>query len=146
MTTDSTPTAGDEPTCTCRPTPGPALVPDPIHAVDCAVTAATQPHAMVDDLGQVFYPDSAIDMAWFAREHGARFMDPVAGAAWLAEVTDDPTPTTGAPEEHYFPEGCGCHIREDPEWGDVYAHPPGGCRVHTPWAFPGYSLTTDAGV
>lgn len=60
---------------------------------------------------------------------------------WQSEQ-DDPAPTTGAPEEHYFPEGCGCHIREDPEWGDVYAHPPEGCRVHTPWAFPGYSLAT----
>lgn len=54
---------------------------------------------------------------------------------------DDPTPTTGAPYDDYdWPEGCVCHIREDIDRGEVFTAPPEGCRVHTPWAFPGYSL------
>jgi hypothetical protein len=55
---------------------------------------------------------------------------------------DDPTPTTGAPyfDEYDLPEGCVCHWREDADWGDVRTAPWGGCRIHTPWAFPGYSL------
>lgn len=52
---------------------------------------------------------------------------------------DDPTPTTGGPVDYQFPEGCTCHIRED-EYGETFRAPPGGCRVHTPWAFPGYVL------
>jgi hypothetical protein len=57
---------------------------------------------------------------------------------------DDPTPTTGGPVEYEFPEGCVCHIREDIDYGDRFVAPPEGCRVHTPWAFPGYSLTAEA--
>jgi hypothetical protein len=114
------------------------------HSITCATVAATVPYAMVDDAGQVFYPDSPIDAAAFAALHGARFLDPIAGAEWLTEAADDPAPTTGAPEEYHFPEGCVCHIRDDIDWGEVYVHPPGGCPVHTPWAFPGYSLTTIA--
>jgi hypothetical protein len=59
-------------------------------------------------------------------------------------MIDDPTPTTGAPVEYQFPEGCVCHIREDIAWGQQYTSPPEGCPVHTPWAFPGYSLAQDA--
>jgi hypothetical protein len=91
------------------------------HRIGCQTTAATQPHAMVNDTGDVFYPDSAIDAALFALDHGARFADPAAGAAWLTEVTDDPTPA--AP-------GCGCVVRQHPEWGEVTVHPQGGCPTH----------------
>lgn len=34
--------------------------------------AATEPHAMVNDDGEVFYPDGAEDAAYFAEHHGAR--------------------------------------------------------------------------
>lgn len=43
-----------------------------LHDIDCATVAETQPHAMVNDAGDVFYPDNAEDAQWFAREHGAR--------------------------------------------------------------------------
>ncbi len=42
-------------------------------------------------------------------------------------------PTTGAPYDDYadvLPPGCGCHIREDVDYGDVRVPPPGGCTVH----------------
>ncbi len=42
--------------------------------VDSIEFARTQPHAMIDDLGQVFYPDNDEDAAEFAREHGARYL------------------------------------------------------------------------
>lgn len=50
-------------------------------------------------------------------------------------------PTTGAPHDYEFPEGCVCHIRDDIDRGEMFVAPPDGCQVHTPWAFPGYSLT-----
>ena len=60
---------------------------------------------------------------------------------------DDPTPTTGAPYADVYgcdlPEGCVCHWREDIDWGDVRTAPEGGCRIHTPWAFPGYALAQE---
>jgi hypothetical protein len=34
--------------------------------------ALSQPHAMVNDSGEVFYPDGEEDARWFADEHGAR--------------------------------------------------------------------------
>lgn len=41
------------------------------HNIDCIAVAKTQPHAMVNDEGEVFYPDSPEDAAYFAEEHGA---------------------------------------------------------------------------
>lgn len=68
-------------------------------------------------------------------------------ACWPEEVrvADDPAPTTGGPlgEEYDLPEGCVCYWREDVEYGDVRTAPREGCRLHTPWAFPGYSLTQE---
>lgn len=55
-------------------------------------------------------------------------------------LVDDPTPTTGGPIDYDWPEGCVCYLREDADWGEVRTAPPEGCRLHTPWAFPGYSL------
>lgn len=52
-------------------------------------------------------------------------------------------PTTGAPFEDDRPAGCVCHYREDIDRGDVLTAPPDGCPVHTPWAFPGYSLASE---
>lgn len=57
------------------------------------------------------------------------------------DAPDDPTPTTGAPYEDDRPAGCVCHWREYSDVGDTRYSPPQGCPVHTPWAFPGYSLT-----
>lgn len=54
------------PECTC---------PGRWHAIDCATVAATQPHVMVNDDREVFYPDGPEDAAYFAREHGARFLN-----------------------------------------------------------------------
>jgi hypothetical protein len=45
--------------------------------VDSIEVARTQPHAMIDDLDQVFYPDNDEDAAEFAREHGARLLSDV---------------------------------------------------------------------
>ena len=47
-----------------------------LHSITCLVEAATQPHAMVDDDGGVFYPDGPEDAAWFAEMYGARPLDP----------------------------------------------------------------------
>jgi hypothetical protein len=114
------------PECTC------GAGDDRLHSITCMVVAATQPHAMVNDSGEVFYPDSEEDEAFFAEHHGARRLHP-----------DDPTPTTGAPFDYEPPPGCVCHLREDIDWGDIHVPPRGGCPVHTPWAFPGYSLTQE---
>lgn len=61
------------------------------HSITCPVVASTQPNAMVNARGDVFYPDSAEDAAWFTAEHGARsrvnailtFRDET-GGEWLA--------------------------------------------------------------
>lgn len=55
-------------------------------------------------------------------------------------IRDDPIPTTGAPYDYYFPDGCVCHIADDIDWGEHYVAPPGGCPVHTPWIVEGSSL------
>lgn len=49
--------------------------------IDDADVAAGERHAMVDDLGQVFYPDGPEDAAEFAEFHGARYRH-AAGADW----------------------------------------------------------------
>ena len=54
-----------------------------LHDIDCATVAATQPHAMVNDAGDVFYPDNAEDAEWFAREHDARPLSPE-GLRWTS--------------------------------------------------------------
>lgn len=46
-------------------------------------------------------------------------------------TADDSAPTTGGPVDYYFPEGCRCYIREDPEYGEQYIRPPGGCPLHS---------------
>lgn len=43
-------------------------------SVHSLAVAAQQPNAMVNDEGDVFYPDGPEDAEWFAREHGARPM------------------------------------------------------------------------
>lgn len=53
---------------------------------------------------------------------------------------DDPTPTTGGPVDYDWSPGCVCYLRDDIDWGEVLTAPSGGCPVHTPWAFPGYTL------
>jgi hypothetical protein len=40
-----------------------------VHSLE---VAATQPHVMVNDDGDVFYPDSPEDAAYFAEHHAAR--------------------------------------------------------------------------
>lgn len=68
-------------------------------------------------------------------------LEPVWPAPPLSAVADL-APTTGGPVGD--PPECGvCYWREDVEYGDVRTAPPGGCRVHTPWAFPGYSLADE---
>lgn len=47
-----------------------------MHSIDCLTVAATQPHAMINDRLDVFYPDSPEDADHFARTYGARFLDP----------------------------------------------------------------------
>lgn len=59
------------PACTCGG--------QDVHSLHCLAVAATQPHAMINDSGEVFYPDNADDADFFAREHGAR---PVTATAW----------------------------------------------------------------
>lgn len=44
--------------------------------VDCPTVAASQPHAMVNDAGEVFYPDGPEDAAYFAEHHGAHPIGP----------------------------------------------------------------------
>lgn len=65
--------------CTCRPQEGRGgrAV---LHSIDCLTEAATQPHAMVNDELEVFYPDNPDDAAHFVHEYGARFLDP--GFTW----------------------------------------------------------------
>jgi hypothetical protein len=58
----------------------------------------------------------------------------------LVDIVDAVAPTTGAPHDYYFPPGCVCHVRDDADWGEHYVAPREGCPVHTPWAFPGYTL------
>lgn len=45
---------------------------DALPSVHDPTVAATQPNAMVNDAGDVFYPDSAEDAALFASWHDAR--------------------------------------------------------------------------
>lgn len=76
-----------------------------------------------------------------------RLMHPDADVDPVEEETADVTaPTTGGPVDYQQPEGCVCHWREYTDAGDVRYAPPEGCPVHTPWAFPGYSLTQEYGV
>jgi len=43
--------------------------------VESLEAAAQQPHAMCNDHGEVFYPDSEEDARWFTAEHDARPLD-----------------------------------------------------------------------
>jgi hypothetical protein len=72
--------------CTCRAGDG------GLHGICCLVSAATQPHAMVDADGAVFYPDNLDDARHFADGYGAWMLNPSAGAAWLVSE-GDPSPS-----------------------------------------------------
>jgi len=72
-----------EPDCTCGRTG--------LHSITCMVEAATQPHAMIDDHGGVYYPDNAEDAAWFAEMQGARFLNPTAALAVFVPTTEGDT-------------------------------------------------------
>lgn len=52
----------------------------------------------------------------------------------------DPAPTTGGPVDYDWPDGCVCSLHDDIDWGEHLVSPRTGCPIHTPWAFPGYSL------
>jgi hypothetical protein len=54
-----------------------ADLPDLPH-INSLEAARSQPHAMVNDQGDVFYPDSEEDARWFAEEHGAWPLDAAA--------------------------------------------------------------------
>lgn len=41
------------------------------HRIDCLTTAALTPHALVNNEGEVFYPDNDEDAAYFTEHHGA---------------------------------------------------------------------------
>jgi hypothetical protein len=57
-------------------------------SVHSAAAAADQPHAMINDAGDMFYPDGPEDAAEFNREHGARFVHP--GFRWsVARLIDE---------------------------------------------------------
>jgi hypothetical protein len=47
------------------------------HSIDCVETAKTQPHAMINRDGEVFYPDNIADAIAFAQDHGAWPLDPI---------------------------------------------------------------------
>lgn len=85
--------------CTCRAAAG------ALHSICCLISAATQPHAMIDDDGDVYYPDNPDDAQHFADAYGARMLDPTAGAAWLASFTDPPAPGTHPPVRAVRPVG-----------------------------------------
>jgi hypothetical protein len=62
--------------CTCHASTS-------LHGIDCHQVAAAQPNAMVNDVGDVFYPDNPADAAWFASEHDARPLNPE-GLQWTS--------------------------------------------------------------
>lgn len=143
--------------CTC------GGVGDGLHLVTCTqglnvTEPPAAPNAMIDPVGFVFYPDDAADAAHLKQSHRAVPLNPdvwpfgdlptnpcytVPCPPW----SDDPRPTTGAEfGETYaesWPEGCRCYLKEDLDWGEHRVAPPGGCPLHTPWAFPGYSLADE---
>lgn len=57
----------DAPACTCQTDP---------HRGTCMTVAWTQPHAMVTDRGDVYYPTNAGDAYEFARYYSARPLRP----------------------------------------------------------------------
>jgi hypothetical protein len=61
----------------------------PLPSIHSPEHAATQPHAMVDDDGCFWYPDSPDDAAYFAKHHGARPLNP---DAFRNAFTEAPTP------------------------------------------------------
>lgn len=68
--------AGDGCTCDDIPAVKDGRLPPGTHRIDCPVEAASQPHAMINDAGEVFYPDGPVDARLFADEDGARPLDP----------------------------------------------------------------------
>lgn len=69
-----------EPDCTC------STFRTDLHSITYMVTAVTQPHAMVNDAGDVFYPDGPGDAVWFAEHEGARFLNEPAATAMFGEA------------------------------------------------------------
>lgn len=61
--------------CTCRPLPTERGGP-PAHRIDCLTQTVDQPHAMINDHDEVFYPDDREDARVFATEEGARPVRP----------------------------------------------------------------------
>ena len=55
--------------------------PDALHRIDCLTVAATQPGTMINDDGEVFYPDDDEDAAYFAEHHSAYLLVPDEGTA-----------------------------------------------------------------
>lgn len=138
---------------------------DGLHRVWCpagldVTEPPTNPNAMIDPVGFVFYPDDATDAAHLKQSHRAVPLNP---ESWpFGELptnpcytvpcppwSDDPRPITGAEFGATYatdwPEGCRCYLREVPDQGEVFTPPSdgSGCPVHTPSAFPGYSLADE---
>lgn len=68
-----------------------AATPEPVrHSVTCLTVAATQPNAMIDDDGDVYYPDNPEDADHFALHYGARPLDPDGFARVLGDVRVGP--------------------------------------------------------
>ncbi len=86
MAADELPPESCGASCSCRgsepadvsPTPPPCTcgATDDRHAITCFTVAWTQPHAMHNLAGEVFYPDSADDARDLARDFDARPMRP----------------------------------------------------------------------
>ncbi len=49
---------------------------EPLHSITCPVIGRGQPHAMVTATGELWFPDNDGDAAHFAREFGARPVNP----------------------------------------------------------------------
>ena len=85
--------------CTCGTRP---------HAVECLITAANTPHAMVNEAGEVFYPDSPEDALLFAVDHGAEFLH--SDFRWSSVDCVEPAPlisVTHALDARTPPPCCG---------------------------------------
>lgn len=66
---------GNPPMCTCGADSA-ATATAALHSIGCYVTAWTQPHAMFNMAGEVFYPDNDDDARHFAEGFDAQPMRP----------------------------------------------------------------------
>ena len=48
--------------------------PASFHSITCIETAKTQPHTLINDDGDVFYPDDVEDADYFIENHGCWWM------------------------------------------------------------------------